>query len=284
MLSWENKDWSDFKDRFSNPSYILITYYSFDMFEKGFYEIASDDEGKGFNSHLRDTRTPKLVIKNDLNEVLYLDSFNCGYSGTGPYRSMELLKDCNIPIEFIEKIETHQVFELTRGSLNNYKFTGTKKSRFSNEFFYKLPYYKDNKLIFVNPEPRIDSIALTTSSIKHNIAFSKEYLLLFSSPATSITIIPTREEAIEQGYYRDNFIGRSTVYQFIIKSCDKEIWLNPPIIPDKSSLLFEDSVIELLGGLGIKLEYAPTYKNDLVEWLRKNVLKKSSTTIEISLD
>ena len=224
------------------------------------YEIAKRDQ-------LMKLNVPTFIVKySNLNEVWY-EGLNCGYGGTGPHGSVDVLtKFFDVPKEIAEQVFYAKYMKLYREGAKwrcicdireAYKNDG--KSTYEIESFKSVSKIMlfNNKLVLLQEK----------SSRYWNEDEARNFLnsnLSFISYAKRITIYP-RDLAIKTGHYINSSVGE-TIYQIVIEDVSgRELWLNN-YVDENTPIHRQDTIGEILR----KLDF------DVVEdYKKQGVLKRT---------
>lgn len=242
---------------------IFIYFNYIDAIMDGFYttyEIAKRDQ-------LMKLNVPTFIVKySNLNEVWY-EGLNCGYGGTGPHGSVDVLtKFFDVPKEIAEQVFYAKYMKLYREGAKwrcicdireAYKNDG--KSTYEIESFKSVSKIMlfNNKLVLLQEK----------SSRYWNEDEARNFLnsnLSFISYAKRITIYP-RDLAIKTGHYINSSVGE-TIYQSVIEDVSgRELWLNN-YVDENTPIHRQDTIGEILR----KLDF------DVVEdYKKQGVLKRT---------
>ena len=242
---------------------IFIYFNYIDAIMDGFYttyEIAKRDQ-------LMKLNVPTFIVKySNLNEVWY-EGLNCGYGGTGPHGSVDVLtKFFDVPKEIAEQVFYAKYMKLYREGAKwrcicdireAYKNDG--KSTYEIESFKSVSKIMlfNNKLVLLQEK----------SSRYWNEDEARNFLnsnLSFISYAKRITIYP-RDLAIKTGHYINSSVGE-TIYQIVIEDVSgRELWLNN-YVDENTPIHRQDTIGEILR----KLDF------DIVEdYKKQGVLKRT---------
>lgn len=242
---------------------IFIYFNYIDAIMDGFYttyEIAKRDQ-------LMKLNVPTFIVKySNLNEVWY-EGLNCGYGGTGPHGSVDVLtKFFDVPKEIAEQVFYAKYMKLYREGAKwrcicdireAYKNDG--KSTYEIESFKSVSKIMlfNNKLVLLQEK----------SSRYWNEDEARNFLnsnLSFISYAKRITIYP-RDLAIKTGHYINSSVGE-TIYQIVIEDVSgRELWLNN-YVDENTPIHRQDTIGEILR----KLDF------DVVEdYKKQGVLKRT---------
>lgn len=246
-----------------NIEAIFIYFNYIDAIMDGFYttyEIAKRDQ-------LMKLNVPTFIVKySNLNEVWY-EGLNCGYGGTGPHGSVDVLtKFFDVPKEIAEQVFYAKYMKLYREGAKwrcicdireAYKNDG--KSTYEIESFKSVSKIMlfNNKLVLLQEK----------SSRYWNEDEARNFLnsnLSFISYAKRITIYP-RDLAIKTGHYINSSVGE-TIYQIVIEDVSgRELWLNN-YVDENTPIHRQDTIGEILR----KLDF------DVVEdYKKQGVLKRT---------
>jgi hypothetical protein len=84
-----------------------------DAVAAGFYE-ANDEPCEDGDPHIKDVLAPLLVLRDADGAELWLGGCTCGYGGTGPSGSHEVLLDAGFPREAVDAVYKHSLVRLHR--------------------------------------------------------------------------------------------------------------------------------------------------------------------------
>ncbi|WP_077324128.1 hypothetical protein [Virgibacillus siamensis] len=276
MKRYENQSFSELKWRFHKPNYVLIAFDEFDLFYRGFYSLEQDLVDK----HLYSITTPDMVLKNEQDEELWLNNYKCGYGGTGAHNSESLLKKCNIPNEFIDKVFSHDVFELKRHN-DLFNFSGVSNSVFRNQSFSLNNVYSDGEKIIFIQEADPFNRKLNTTSQDRMFDFISKYRQFFLSTITRISIFPTKQDAVSRGYYKKNiYRNHNKIFQLIIENEYEQMWLNP-LFEKKSNVLLEPEIQNILEVLDVTVN---TKVRPKLEWVKENIFNHAAEPLVINVE
>jgi hypothetical protein len=86
-----------------------------DSVAAGFYEV-DDEQHEDDDPRIKDVLTPLLVLRDADGAELWLGGCTCGYGGTGPSGSHEVLSDAGFPTEASDVVFKHSLVRLHRDS------------------------------------------------------------------------------------------------------------------------------------------------------------------------
>lgn len=241
---------------------IFIYFDYIDAIRDGFYttyEIAKRNQ-------LMKLNVPTFIVKySNLDEVWY-EGLNCGYSGTGPHGSVDVLTHFfGVPKEMAEQAFYSQYMKLYREGAEwrciseirgVYKNDG--KSTYEIESFKsasKIMLFNNKLVLLQEKRNRYWEEDEARNFLNSNITFI--------SYAKKITIYP-RDLAIKTGHYINSSVGE-TIYQIVIEDVSgRELWLNN-YVDENTPIHRQETIGEILR----KLDF------DIVEGSKKqSVLKK----------
>jgi hypothetical protein len=98
---------------------IFVEAYVFseeaDAVAAGFYEV-DDEQHEDDDPRIKDVLAPLLVLRDTDGAELWLGGCTCGYGGTGPSGSYEVLSDAGFRSEAVEAVFKHSLIRLHRDS------------------------------------------------------------------------------------------------------------------------------------------------------------------------
>lgn len=263
-----------FKENIHKLDEIQSIFIFFDEIDSaiGNFFIASDLLKIG---ELRHIETPHLIIKDINGQELWLGGCNCGYGGTGPHGSKQILsllrdsnklKNFNYTDEKIKEILYHRVVNILIDSVGNTDVI-TRKSLVdetsTNGYVTASLYLFRNNLVLLQ-----DSHSIWNKNDKYPLEVIEKYRAFIPCPQ-EIIVYPTKEHARDSGYIGlDRGYLDEEVYRLIIRdSTGRELWLNPIIDNDKP-IYQQNNICELLNYCGFDLKIKENNTNSkLFTWL-----------------
>ena len=250
-----------FEENVNNIEAIIkITIYFYDedaIFDNNFYIYDDYSENE-----LLIISTPRMVIEfNDGTKPLWLHGVNCGYGGTGPNGSIEILKKIGISSNMALEVEKHK--KITYYKENN-EWNYFPSNSF-NDGINKDPF--GHFYLFNDSIVLLEDFDLYHNMIKNNTYttedFIKKYIKFIPQPI-KIAVL-SREYAIANGYYKDSI---TNVYQIIIiDSSNRQIWIKKNI-DDLNNIRNNQSIKDILESLGYELDKL-SLPQILSEWIDK---------------
>lgn len=184
-----------------------------------------------FDSYQTDTLlrivapTCVLVVKD--GEKIYYDGFNCGYGGTGPHGTYDMLIELGVEPELAKKV-------FTSDKLSYYRENGLWQVVDRQEEFSSISSkgMEEEMFVFNNSLVLIpDKTSLGRRELNY-LEFLEAYEFFVPHPRE--VCFYSEEEALKTGHYISNFKNKG-IYQVIIKDMSgNEVWLNCPYDETKS--------------------------------------------------
>lgn len=201
----------------------IFIYFNYaDAIKDGFYTTS----GIAKRDVLMKLNVPTFVVKySNLDEVWY-EGLNCGYSGTGPHGSFEILTQFfNVPNKIAEQVFGARYMKLYREGAE-WRCICELREIYKNAMESEIDSFKsishlmlfNNKLVLLQEK---NSRFWDEDEAKNFLNSN----LTFISYAKKLTIYP-RDLAIRTGHYINSSVGE-TIYQIVIEDVSgRELWLN----------------------------------------------------------
>lgn len=242
---------------------IKIYFDKMDAINDGYYIPTPDDR----IGEVRGITSPHMVITDITGREMWLNSCLCGYIGTGPRHTEEVLELLNIPRKEIEKIFQYRVVKFIRDLSGKMDFQFY-DSKFENVEGFSPHFFRGNLVLIHNK---------ASYSWDYNIEAVLKTFGSFISNPSEVIIFPSKKVAMEKGYKYYNFNGllREEGYRLIIiDSSGRQLWLDPYI--EKTKLLYHNEKLrDILSTCGFVLEDNKLKKiaDTILFWLDRNIRK-----------
>lgn len=252
-------------DEFDEICNAYFYFNGLDAAIDGFFVL---DTLKGENG-LYNLKMPNCVLMDKNGHQMWLTSVNCGYKGTGPRGSINLVKRLGVEetksnllfskrvVKFIkddgiwEAIARDAVVEIN--------------DRVVREISASL-YYKNGRLVLLQDKRNY--------SEHRGVDYLSKYTA-YIPDVVEILVMPDKVTAIEHGYYKENPFGRLGAvdyYQLIlIDASGRELWLNAYINP-KIGLKDNEDILSMIKMCGFG--YEQEEEKSLIEMMKKLVISK----------
>lgn len=209
------KHFMSIKDEHKKIQEVHLYFDKQDAIFDGYYCL----DGRYQRDTLLRLDAPTAVLKLCDDTELWYDGFNCGYGGTGPNGSYELLVGLGVPGEMAEKLFSAKKISFYREK-NEWEVVDRTVStaRKDNPFLDGDVCLYNDRLVLV--QERTEKYMLETQCVE----FIDKYSFFIPRP-TEVTFL-SYEEALRTGHYVSSF-NNSGVYQIIIKDIsNSELWLS----------------------------------------------------------
>ncbi|MCS1352792.1 hypothetical protein [Mechercharimyces sp. CAU 1602] len=221
------KFFSEHKEYLDQIKSIYVYFNHMDAILDGYYEIPSMMNGERFQY----LDSPLMIIRDIKEQEVWLGGCNCGYGGTGPHGSMDLLTDLGLDNEMVQLIPNHHVVKYLRDPQDASWEAICHKGTGGGVYLHQ------NQFTLLNSSP--DSEALE---------FVQRYQQFIPDPI-SLTIFENNEEITENDYYCEK---ENEFYNTVIQDrSGRKICLNPMIY--NQPLNQQDHWIGILNTFGFSM-------------------------------
>ncbi len=228
-------------------------------------------------SGLYNLRTPTCVLKDKNGQQMWLTGVLCGYAGTGPHGAVKLLKKIGIKENIAEAVFQKRVVKFIKDG-EKWETISRDESvdsfdRIGRDLEASL-YFKDDKLILLQDK---------RNYAEHRGVDYLEKYGAFVPDIVEIRVIPDRNTAIKNGYYKENLYGRMSpidYYQLIlVDKSGRELWLNA-LLDEKRRIKDNKNVLELIETCGFGYEHKD--ENIFLQMMKKLVLSEEDREFDIT--
>lgn len=245
-----------------------VTIYcnQIDAIRDGYYE--QSEEEYGYNLYRLDV--PSMIIKGEKNEM-WLGGCSCGYSGTGPSGSLEILSD--LGIEVSNNIINQKIIEYQKQN-NQWIQTIKQGKSLSDQIDSKINlkfFTKNNNLILIQDNTLLLDINFTD--------IIKMYQTFLPHPY-SISIFQNQQDAYDRGFYFTSFEkGETIVFQLILEDrLGNQIWL-PYYIDQSINPISDTNIQEILNLCGFSTKELSKIES-IKNWINFHIFNKPILPIE----
>lgn len=253
---------------------IRIYFNEYESLLDGYFTF----EEKYVDNQLIYVTSPNFVIEFNNNEEIWLDGCNCGYGGTGPHGSAEILEMIGIEKELINKLFYHRAVSYFKEN-GNWTVEIIEKRNANNPWreltdaLGKVYLFNGNLVLLEDAKNHM----YWDKSNRDN--FINKYIDFIPQPI-SVTIY-TQEDAINTGHFKTDF-GRTVYYQVILKDrSGREIWFQS-YIDENTPISKQKTVAEILESIGVEIkEGNGTWSDKIETWLDLHIRINQSKHFEI---
>lgn len=258
---------------------VLIFFDRIDAAAENFF-IPNEERRQG---DLQAVDVPNMVITNEDGTEMWLMGCNCGYPGTGPRLSYDILKMIGIEEDIRSMVFNHRIVKYILDEDGHWDAFGI-DSHFDRNSLKSDEDYFEYQRTHANLYWHRDGLTLIQDgkwyqkrSSNYSLEVLTKYASFIQNPVEFI-LFQNSEQAIEFGYFDpsgDSGSGPYGVpYRLIIKDASgRQLWLNPRI-EDNKHISKQPQLLPLLQTCGFDI---PTERLDhkLIDWF-KIILNKVS--------
>jgi excisionase family DNA binding protein len=261
------------RDKLGQIIKIAIYFDELDSILDGYIEPSTEDYG----SNLFRVSSPSMVITDTDGKEIWLNGCSCGYGGTGPHASAEILRSLNIKLQYDEVLSSKVVKIFRQQNSWNFLpresiYDSIRSPANNHNPLFKF-YQKEGSLVLLQDEDPHWDISL--------VDLVSRYQAFLPNPVF-MTIFHSDEQARAYGYFRRNFHhGHDIAYRVILKDeKGNQIWLKYFNYTDKTIL--DDPKIRDI------LEYCDftagsfTKIDALKNWINLKILKQEPEPLVIN--
>lgn len=242
---------------------IFVYFDTFDAILDGFYLVSEIDL-----NDLKSLKSTRFIIRDINGNEAWVYNLNCGYAGVGSINSKVVLEKIGIPIDKSIYVtdSNYDIVKYYKNEEGQFEVHKNKSDFTRQTECISTLYYHKGKIVCLQEKEKY------LSYMEDKTKFLYEYSSIVPNPK-NIILFNSRESAIEQGYFTNDFLGNEIVYQLIL--CDshgRELWLCPSVC-DIKALKNQKNINQILKFCGLDVEYEKnqhTYPKIIRDWLNSN--------------
>lgn len=174
---------------------------------------------------------PQMVIHDSDGNEMWLPGCNCGYGGTGPHGSDEVLQLIGVPEELRRKVFSHRVVKYVKSENGDWEVNVRK-----SDFDFRLDDLGDAQANMYWHQGRLTLLQNKRYSRSKPREVLEKYWAFIPHPIEYI-LFSDEEQAIDSGFFDpSNLHGhKHGAYRLIIRDYSgTQLWLDPYIAKNKS--------------------------------------------------
>lgn len=251
---------------------IFVYFNSIDAIINGFFQV-STTYGCGDLRHLNN---PLLILRDKDGKEMWLSGCNCGYGGTGPHGTAEILeylvKEGTLPEkefthDYIEKLIWHRKISIMRIDDDKWDICATESLFGDTGGGASIYSYKGQLVLIQDPYHYKNESALNVIAA---------YNAFIPNPI-KVKIFPTNELAEKDGYVLLNKTQKQ-IYNIIISDISgRQIWIYN-ILDNKRDIINNPSIKNILESCGFSLDLNDISKDKVEPHMLQEILKWCKTT------
>lgn len=269
------KFFKEHRSQLSQIDAIFVYFNNLDAILDDFYEISYTN---GFGG-IKYLDNPFLVIRDVDGKEIWLGGCNCGYGGTGPHGTADILKflvqegtlpESKFTKDYIDKLIWNRKISIKRNEKGIWEVNSSQSSFDDIDSGASLYSFNDTLVLIQEPNYYKNESALKVINA---------YQAFIPKPI-NIQIFPTNEMAEEEGFVLiRNFRNiRKRIYNIIITDkSGRQIWLHS-YFNDKKNIINNPSIKSILESCGFLIDTNELSKDKADPNIIKRILNWCETT------